>query len=208
MATGTALDSTNVITVRYSTRRTVLELVDREHAGARLFVLCTEPIPAGRNVTLKVTFADSNRNFYIRGCIDSIVERAGLRLGFRLLIWGADATRAFAHLLAFCSRNQEAPKRFLAEIPCQLVVGAGVVRGKIRDLSRTGAFISTGSSALKAGSKLVLSVKGGFLGLCRRAIEARVVWTGEKQGRRGFGAEFLSNAPAVMGMLRQCAIAR
>ncbi len=129
MATGTALNPTDVITVRYSNRRTVLELVDREHAGLRLFVLCLEPIPAGRNVALRVTFADSNRNFYIRGCTDSIVERAGRRLGFHLLIWGANEMRAFGHLLAFCARNQEAPKRLFAEIPCQLVVGKGVGRG-------------------------------------------------------------------------------
>ena len=139
-------------------------------------------MPAGRNVALKVTLADSNRNFYIRGTVRSVRECDGKRLGFSLVIRGEAEQRFFSHLLAFCSKNQEAAKRFAAEIPCQLMVGSGATPGKIRDLSRTGAFIATGATALRAGSKLVLSVEGGFLGLRRRTIEARVVWTGEKGG--------------------------
>ena len=199
-----ALDSRPLHAAKYTSRRALLGLFNRDRSNATLFVPSSDAVSEGTSVRLKVTFGDCNRNFYVAGWVQSVREAAGQRVGFNLVIQAGDEQRAAAHLLAFCARNQEPAKRYPTTIGCALCIGREKLGATIRDLSMTGAFVAAKDvTPALPGAKIELEVRGGLFGLRSTLIPAHVVWRGEKYGKRGFGAEFAGSSPQLIELLNK-----
>jgi hypothetical protein len=192
--------------VLYVNRRVLPGLVTRRKDRVELFVPAPLDVDAGTSVRLRVTFGDSGKKFYVGG--RALVARRGADPadGYLLAITQPAEMRSFRHLWTFCtSLNHEQARRFSTSIPCAVHTRTSSLRGRILDLSMSGAFVSLGEHAreLEPGAEIELRVRGGFLRLLRRDIRAQLVWAGAKFGSPGFGAEFVDGARVGLHLVKE-----
>ena len=102
-----------------------------------------------------------------------------------------------ASMLAFCADRPAAMgtalrERVKVDLRCKVKMSYGRIRGRVVDLSRSGAFVTCSHSmkGLRPGAPLRLALARGWLGLATSWLDAVVVWQGEKQGKAGFAVRF------------------
>lgn len=198
------LDEPPLQEVTYRNVRAVPPLVVRRTSRVELFVPVPPAARIWSHVRLRVSFGDSDRNFHLSGRVlpGGSGEVGGE--GFFLAIEERAELRAFRHLWGHVTgERREQAERRSASIPCSVRTGSGALRGRILDVSESGAFVAVSGGAVPhAGAAIELRVRGGFLWLRSREIRAHLVWRGRKAGRQGFGAEFDEDGrPAVVELL-------
>jgi hypothetical protein len=186
---------TGVVDVYYATRK--LAVLASTARGAKLELF----LPGGRGVegaSVKacVRFGDTNRTFELDGVVAkaTVVGPPGVGgSGMRICLSGPDKQRA-AEMIAFCAdrplnMGTAGSRRVRVSIPCRLKSASDSAEGKVRDLSRTGAFIALKGHSGSPGSAIRLQLEPGVLGMGGGWLQARVVWRGERHGQEGVGVE-------------------
>lgn len=193
----------------YPSRRVALASYRSMRGELSLFVPTPLPVAPGETVTVEVSFGDCAQTFALQGQVTWRRESArglGQEQGLGIAFPPEQKFKA-AKMLAFCAgRPVEAgtagEQRFPTDVPCCVVVGERQLRGTIRDLSATGAFVNA-PATLPRGTELAIHIRAGWLGLGQRELRARVVWTGAKNGVFGFGARFVEDAARMRPALRR-----
>ncbi|MBI5544263.1 MAG: PilZ domain-containing protein [Deltaproteobacteria bacterium] len=200
-----------VLRAHYPTKRVLLASCRTAGGGLSLFVPTTSDVPAGTAVRLQVSFGDAKDQFELEGMVTwRRVQARGLGLepGLGVEFAPPEKYRA-AQMLAFCAGRPLAAgtateRRIPAKLPCWVRVGPHRIAGFIRDLSSTGAFVSSpGFARLSQGTELFIQLSTGWLGFGVRQLKARVVWSGQKNGRFGFGARFIEDSTRTKPVLRR-----
>lgn len=198
-----------VLRAHYPNRRVALASYRSLRGELSLFVPTPLPVAPGEEVTVEVSFGDCAQTFALQGRVTWRRESArglGQEQGLGIAFAPEQKFKA-AKMLAFCAgRPAEAgtagEQRFVADVPCAVVVGGRRLRGSIRDLSATGAFVGA-PATLTRGTELAIHIRSGWLGLGQRELKARVVWSGAKNGVFGFGARFVEDASRTRPALRR-----
>ncbi len=195
----------------FSNKRAALASCRSSDGALSLFVPTSDPIPAGTEVGLLVTFGDTPERFDLLGTVTWRRAQArglGLEPGVGIEFSGGEKYRA-AKMLAFCAgRPLDAgtafERRVTAQVPVWVRVGQSSITGQVRDLSSSGVFVAGSAfSRLARGTDLVLQLNKGWLGFGVKELKARVVWSGYKNGLFGFGARFLDDAAHTRPMLQR-----
>ncbi len=191
--------------VEFISRRALVAMTSHEAGQPCVFMPSTATVTVGQAVRVKVVFSDCSKRFALAGVVTAKQVAGEERSpGFDLLMSQPHERRAWSSLFAFCSRNQEAARRFESSIWCTIDTGHAQHEGLIRDLSMTGAFLAfRGGSAVPAGSAVAIVMKSGLFGLGTIKIDAEVVWSGSKNDMAGVGAQFIGATPAVIKLMKK-----
>lgn len=193
------------LAAQYLTRRAVLTHFQRDGDKRFLFVPSFAAVEVGQIVELKVAIGNTQRNFYVCGTVHTVHCEGRIRSGYTLAFESPEQDRGISHLIAFCSRHQEAARRVRAALPLNVIAGpATAFDAVLRDASVTGAFIETTASApVSVGSKVHFEVRHGLFRMRRTRLELEIVWHGVKHGKPGFGGRFIGIGPdEVAGLIR------
>lgn len=197
--------------ITYPTRRAVLAEYRVDGNTLSLFVPTPTTVALGGEVRLDVGFGDSDAHFMLGGKVTwRRAEARGMRQepGLGVNFTGADKGVA-ARMLAFCAgkpmdQGTSGDPRYPARIPVQVTLGKRQFKAMVRDISSTGAFVQTPQvGGLAPGRELKMVLEPGWFGLGGKPLVARVVWTGDAKGVRGFGARFVGLPGEVRPALRK-----
>jgi hypothetical protein len=179
--------------------------VSKQDNKVSLFVATPEQVASDTRIQLKIRFADCGKNFVLPcrvGALES--ERADRPAGLEVVVETAHDLRSYEQLLRFCNGRQEASRRVKRSWPCQLQRGPDTRPAKILDLSLTGAFIFARKlTEVRPGCTVKVLLGQGLFGLFKKEIEARVVWSGQKEGKPGVGVCFLAPSKKIVELMRQ-----
>jgi len=200
-----------VVNAHYPTRRVALASCRAVGGNISLFVPSTLAISAGTDVRIQVSFGDAAQTFELEGTVTwRRAQARGLGLEPGLGVQFVPAQRFLAaQMLAFCAgrplgAGTAAEPRIEAQVACQVLIGKHQLAGQIRDLSATGAFVAGRVfSSLHKGTELSIELSRGWLGFGIKRLKARVVWSGCKKGKHGFGARFVEDASRTRPVLRR-----
>lgn len=187
--------------VRYANRRALLSSVRTERSVLTLFVPVTEQVPAGSSVLLEICLETLRFEVEARvrlQCLETGKRAAGLSVGFP----GA-LKKAAVQMLTACAAmgsgdDTGIEMRHEVDVRCLIDLHGLKLKGALKDVSSTGAFIGTALvPGLRGEAELVLRVDPLLGRWGGRVIRARVIWVGEKKGVHGFGARFLEEGASV-----------
>jgi Tfp pilus assembly protein PilZ len=200
----------HILQIRFPNRRYVLSTSRAEGTNLELFAPTAQRVPLGRRVRLMVTFEDAPERFELTGKV--VFHRGATRnrdeQGVGVSFEGDDKKRA-AELLAFCAGRPAVQgtatwQRFVTRIRCKVEGGSEAYSGEVLDLSLTGLFVSMKKAPkFKAGAKLQVRLKPSTLSFWGKAMDVKVMWSGEKRGLIGFGGRFLVDHALVSAELRK-----
>ena len=125
------------------------------------------------------------------------------------LVFHGAAKKPVAEMVAICAGRPAGDgtaldSREQLNVPCLLEFSQGAVRGVIRDLSNTGAFVGTSHMVDAApGVEVTLKLAALFGRWGGHPLSARVVWSGRKYGVHGFGVRFTDDPGVVRERLKK-----
>lgn len=194
--------------LQFPNRRALLASARAEGSDLSLFAAGHDDVPPGSDVKVEITVANTGLVFELEGRVrsqfTSHVGRSGLGISF-----GGTHKRAAAQMLAICAGRSTQDGTALdtrhdVDVRCLVTVKGERVRGALKDLSNTGAFIGTRGDAVPPNdAELTIQVEPLFGRWGGRTLKARVVWVGQKKGVPGFGVRFLEAGTMVREFLRR-----
>jgi|APLak6261666879_1056058.scaffolds.fasta_scaffold00604_2 hypothetical protein len=197
------------INVQYPTRRALLSHARTETSTLSLFVPGSYPVIAGASVTLDITIAGTELNWVLEGKVRLQLSGYGARqdAGLGVVFTGPQKRQAAEMLAACAGRAPDAgtalDSRHEVEVRCLVNLHGKKVRGSVRDVSSTGAFIRAPQvAAMRGNAELTIQLDPLFGLWGGRVLKARVVWVGEKKGMVGFGVRFLDATTFVRESLK------
>ncbi len=194
--------------LQFPNRRALLASARAEGPELSLFAAGTNDIPAGSEVTVLITVANTGLSFELQGRVRMHLTAQFGRQGVGISFGGIHK-RAAAQMLAVCAgravdNGTSLDTRHDVDVRCVVTLEGTRVRGALRDVSNTGAFIGTRGHAVPPNdSELTIQVEPLFGRWGGRTLRARVVWVGQKKGVPGFGVRFLEAAALVRESLRK-----
>lgn len=188
------------VQVRYANCRALLSSVRTERSVLTLFVPVTERVAAGSSVLLEISLDTLRFEVEARvrlQCLETGKRAAGLSVGFP----GA-LKKAAVQMLTACAAmggdNTGIETRHEVDVRCLIDLHGLKLKGALKDVSSTGAFIGTALvPGLRGEAELVLRVDPLLGRWGGRVLRARVIWVGDKKGVHGFGARFLEEGASV-----------
>lgn len=193
--------------VWYPHRRGLLASARTEGAVLSLFVPSTEALPMGTPVTLDIGLRDAPLRFEVEGHVRGLFS-ARQEPGLGVVFAGVEK-RAVAQMLAVCAGRSlddgtALDSRHPVHVSCLVDLRSGSLKGALRDVSNTGAFVGLrGPSRIREQSELTLRLEPLFGRWGGRPLKARVMWVGEKNGVLGFGVRFLDSTSDVRERLKK-----
>ena len=196
------------LVVRYPNRRALLSSARTERSVLNLFVPGTEHVSAGADVLLEICVDRTALRFELEGRVrlqfqETLARGAGLGVAFQ----GAQK-KAAGQMLAACASSCEdgaaIDTRQEVDVRCLVNLHGQKLKGALKDVSSTGAFVGTPLvPGLRGEAELSLHLEPlfGFWG--GPMLKARVIWVGEKRGVHGFGARFLEETASVRERLKK-----
>lgn len=194
--------------VRYPNRRALLSNVRTERSVVTLFVPGTQQVSAGSEVLLELSVDHTELRFELPARVrlqfsDRDPRGAGLGVAFL-----GEQKRAAGQMLAACAATSEGGSaldtRLEVDVRCLINLHGKKLRGAVRDVSSTGAFVGTPLiPELRGAVELTLQLEPLFGIWGGSQLKARVVWVGEKHGVHGFGACFLEESVSVRARLEK-----
>ena len=188
--------ATDRLQVQYASRRALLSAARTEGAVLSLFVHGSEHVAAGAEVLLEISVEDLR--FELEGRVR--LQRAG-GLG---IIFTGERKRLASQMLATCAGTSELDLRHQVDVRCLIDLHGTKLKGALKDVSCTGAFIRAPRLAeLRGHAELTIQLDPifGFFG--GSVLKARIVWVGEKKGVPGIGVRFLDGSAHVRERLRK-----
>jgi Tfp pilus assembly protein PilZ len=197
--------------VLYPTRRSALACFRAEGSRLSLFVPTNETANVDELIELAVTFGDCPDKFELKGIVRwqraearGFGQDAGLGVGFE-----GPLKMPLAAMVASCAgrplESGTANKdRFVVQIPCRLRAGELSLTGEVHDVSESGIYVTARvPSRIKPGVELQVQLEPQWLGLLGDWITVKVVWTGPKMGKLGFGARFAGPSADYLKTIRK-----
>ncbi len=191
--------------VRYANRRALLSSARNEGAVMSLFVPGSERVQAGTEVSLEISVAGTELHFYLDGRVRIQITGPREDPGLGVIFTG-ERKRLAAQMLSRCAESGATLQvRHEVDVRCLIDLHGVKMKGALKDISATGAFIGApkklaslrGHSELTIRLEPILGVFGG------RVLKARVVWIGQKKGVPGFGVCFLDASAHVKRSLKK-----
>lgn len=193
-----------ILRIQYPHRRALLAAARAEGSLLSLFVPGQPRHAIGTALELEISLGDSPLRFTVAGLVRARFEnRLARQEPGMALVFQGDAKKPVAEMVAICAGRPledgtALDSREQVNISCLLEFPRNVLRGVIRDVSNTGAFVGI-AQTLDATPGLEVKVKldplfGKWGG---NPLQARVVWSGRKYGVHGFGVRFVE-APGVV----------
>lgn len=175
-----------------------------------LFVPGQPTHAVGERVRLEISLADSPAVFTFEGTVRARFDTALTRQepGLAVVLQG-EAKKPVAEMVALCAGRPledgtALDSRAQLNVPCLLEFPHAQVRGVIRDVSNTGAFIGTTHLVDAApGDEVTLKLATLFGRWGGHPLAARVVWSGRKYGVHGFGVRFVDPQAVVRERLKK-----
>ena len=171
-----------------------------------LFVPGSEHVQAGTEVTLEITVAGTDLRFELDGRVRIQVSggREGPGLG---VVFLGERKGVAAQMLADCAGTDAGglETRQQVDVNCLIDLHGKKMKGALKDVSSTGAFISAPKqlASLRGQAELTIQLEPILGRWGGRVLKARVVWIGEKKGVPGFGVCFLDASAHVLESLRK-----
>jgi hypothetical protein len=200
------------VDVRFPSRRSVLSSSRADGNQLTLFVPTEEPIATGAALRLYCSFGDSDRHFVIVGSAAFRREGdpgPGQNRGVVVQFHDTEQKKSAAEMIAFCAgrapdQGTSTSPRVPTAIACLVRIGSNTFPAEVKDLSVSGAFVSSAQlSKLKSGTDVSLQLEPRLFGLLGTTLKARLLWSGQKNGRVGFGARFTQDPNVVRPALKK-----
>lgn len=196
--------------VSYPSHRGLLASARTEGAVLSLFVPGSEHVTAGTDVTLAIRIENTELRFELQGRVRMQLAGNGARTqpGLGVALIGAQR-RAAAQMLATCAESSPddgtaLDSRHEVDVACLIDLHGTKIKGAVKDVSSTGAFIKAPRlSALRAEADVTIRLEPRFGLWGGRVLKARVMWVGEKKGVSGFGVRFLDATAHVRASLEK-----
>lgn len=194
--------------VRYSSCRALLASARTERSVLSLFVPGAEHVAAGADVLLEVSVDRSTLRFELEGRVRLQFQETDSRGPGLGVVFHGTQKRAAGLMLATCAAasgdGTAIDARQEVEVSCLINLHGKKLRGTLKDVSSTGAFVGTplvpglrGEAELSLHLEPVFGLWGGPV------LKAKVIWVGEKHGVYGFGARFLDDGASVRERLKK-----
>jgi hypothetical protein len=188
------------LNVVFTSPREVLKYSRSGGKELSIFFPCGHPPNLGDSVSLGVTFVARHEEFELQGVVTFIRDTSrGLMQpqGVVVNFVSPEQRKKAAEFIAFCagrpaSAGTAGAQRTQVDELCVVHAARSTVRGSVRDLSSTGAFVAAPlPRTVRPGADVELRVRPwlGLFGGQRRF--ARVIWIGSKYGQQGFGVRFV-----------------
>jgi hypothetical protein len=190
----------------FASRRQALAF---SRAGGRelsLFVPTDVSPPLRALVALDVSFSEGGGHFFLQGVVSfhRAVARGPLQPpGIVVAFETSEQKKKAAELIAFCAgRPPEdgtatSHRRQLMS-RCIVHAAPGSVKGNVRDVSMTGAFIAAAlPRSVKEGAEIELQLEPILGAIGGKRLHAKVMWLGQKYGVFGFGARFIGTIDEI-----------
>lgn len=200
--------TTRRLQLQFPNRRALLASARAEGPELSLFASGHTDLPVGSEVAVEITVANTGLCFELEGRVRvhlaSRFGRQGVGISF-----GGVHKRGAAQMLAICAGRAvddgtSLDTRHDVDVRCVVNLGGTRLRGALRDVSNTGAFIGTRGDAVPPhNAELTIQVEPLFGRWGGRTLKARVVWVGLKKGVPGFGVRFLEVGALVRESLRR-----
>lgn len=193
--------------VRYPNRRALLSSVRTERSVLTLFVPAGERIAAGSDVLLEISL-DALR-FEVAGRVRLQCQATRARGAGLSVVFPGPLKKAAVQMLTACAAmagedDTGIEQRHEVEVRCLIDLHGRKLKGTLKDVSSTGAFVSTLLvPELRGEAELVLQVEPLFGRWGGQPLKVRVIWVGEKRGVHGFGARFLEEGALVRERLKK-----
>lgn len=195
--------------LQFPNRRALLASARAEGSELSLFA-SGHPgeLPPGSDVMVEISVANTALLFELEGKVRVQFTTHGGRPGLGIA-FGGPQKRAAAQMLAICAGRSAADgtaldPRHEVDVRCVVNLQGTRVRGALKDLSSTGAFVGTrGDAVPSSDTELTIQVEPLFGRWGGRTLKARVVWVGMKRGVVGFGVRFLEASNLVRESLRR-----
>jgi hypothetical protein len=199
------------IRVAYPNKRSVLASSRAEGGSLSLFAPTTAAVEVGQRIRIQVTLGDSDRRFDLSG---QVTWRRPLSRGMKLepglgISFNPQEKWAVAQMLAFCAgrplrAGTAVDQRVKTSIKCKVAVGRKQVDATVRDLSASGAFVTSKRlSDLPAGTTVTVRLEPGWFGFGGHSLPAKIIWSGPQKGVHGFGARFVGEKSEVRPVLKK-----
>lgn len=192
--------------VRYPNRRAVLASARTERAVLSLFVPAAEHVTAGDEVQLIISVDGSTLRFELEGRVRLQFQQTGARGPGLGVVFRGEQRKGATQMLAACAGTgaDALDARREVDVRCLINLHGDRLRGALKDVSSSGAFIATRLvPGLRGEAELTIQLEPLFGRWGGRQLKARVVWVGEKHGVHGLGVQFLEPGEAVRDSLEK-----
>lgn len=202
------MSSVTRLEVQYPNRRALLASARAERGTLSLHIPRGEDLALGSEVSLGISVDGTALRFELRGQVRLPLNALGARKGLGITFAGPQK-RAAAQMLATCAgRSRDdgtaLDSRHDVDLRCLVNLPGTRLRGALKDVSSTGAFIGAQpSSTLRGDTELTIQLEPLFGRWGGRLLKARVIWVGQKKGVPGFGVRFLDATAQVRESLKK-----
>ena len=193
--------------VRYPNRRALLSSARTERSVLTLFVPGPERVAAGSDVLLDISL--EALRFEVQGRVRLQTLETGARAAGLCVVFPGELEKAAVQMLTACAAMASEDgtgleTRHEVDVRCLIDLHGRKMKGALKDVSSTGAFVGTPLvPGLRGEAELILRLEPVFGRWGGQRLKARVIWVGEKKGVHGFGVRFLEESGAVRERLKK-----
>ena len=194
--------------VQFPNRRALLASARSEGGSLSLFIPLSQDVAIGTRVMLDIKVEGTPLRFELEGNVRMQLSAPGSRQGLGITFTGTQK-RPAAQMLASCAGRAledgtALDTRHDVDVRCVVNLPGKRLKGALKDVSSTGAFIGAASpSAVRGHTELTIQLEPLFGLWGGSVLKARVIWVGEKRGVPGFGVRFLDATTQIRERLKK-----